>query len=517
LLVFYNSQEGIHIEVKKYERHWFSAEAELKVKLDPSWVTQISQSLVSQGVSFPASVEFNVVQHIQNGPILYHRGKDESLSVELAYMYSEVQFSPELAQVVELINVYQPALVIVDNLSFSGRFQRSFRSAGFRLQLPGSGNKIEWRGLNADICIWPTQRRIKADINTSDFIVITPYVELTIPQLLLACDRTQSVHKIWVGTSRIAVPRVFLRDNEQASLTIVNLDTSGVLSESGDMLNGERVFTLDKIESGKQVVGSVKLRARMQNFDAVMSAKIISSYGQMLFSDQYMLALAQVFGSLPQVVNNQSSIDLNELEIGTPNGRMQLNGKIDWPGLNTDSRLTDVVQHTQAQGLLRVAIPLANRLAQAVVDLSYPDQPVIDQPQEVTQKRISDAERQNHLVIAMLMESHQLPANASENLIKQQKNHASLDDYQLVLDSMVASKQITPQVAETLRAKYASIQVVNMGQDEKRANALKLLQKRIERWVTNGFISEDKTDYVSNITFKNGQLLINEKPIKQIY
>jgi hypothetical protein len=56
-----------------------------------------------------------------------------------------------------------------------------------------------------------------------------------------------------------------------------------------------------------------------------------------------------------------------------------------------------------------------------------------------------------------------------------------------------------------------------MGQDEKRANALKLLQKRIERWVTNGFISEDKTDYVSNITFKNGQLLINEKPIKQIY
>jgi hypothetical protein len=86
-----------------------------------------------------------------------------------------------------------------------------------------------------------------------------------------------------------------------------------------------------------------------------------------------------------------------------------------------------------------------------------------------------------------------------------------------VLDSMVASKQITPQVAETLRAKYASIQVVNMGQDEKRANALKLLQKRIERWVTNGFISEDKTDYVSNITFKNGQLLINEKPIKQIY
>ncbi|MES2218811.1 MAG: DUF945 family protein [Pseudomonadota bacterium] len=517
LIAFYNSQTGVHIEVTKYERHWFSANAELAVSINPSWVNQLSQSLTAQGVAFPDTINFKVRQHIQNGPILYRKSSDQSIAVQLAYMYSEIEFSPALGQVIELINKFQPPIVIVDNLSFNGKFQRIFRSAGFRLTLPGIANKIELRGINAAISIWPTSRRIKANINTDDFLLVTDNYKFAIPQLHLMCDRTQSEHKLWVGSSSISVAQIYLRDSENNTLTMINTKSNGELSESGEMLNGTRDLSIAKMETGNQVIGPINLRISTHNFDASMSAKIFSTYGPMLFSDQYMVAAAQLLSSLPEVVNGQSSINIEELSITTPNGQLSLNGKIDWPGLNTGSRLMEVVQHTHAEALLRVAIPLANRLSQAMVDLTYANEPTVAPPKNISDKKISAAERQNELIIAMLMESHQLSANAGADLLTQQKKQASLDDYQLILDSLVTSKQITAAVAETLRLKYAAIQWVEMDPDQRKENAAKMLQKQITGWVKEGYITQDKTDYVSRLLFQNGQVSVNGKVVQRAY
>jgi hypothetical protein len=517
LISFYNSQSGVHIEVTKYERHWFSANAELHVTLDPPWVTQISHSLVAQGVAFPEAINFSVHQHIQNGPILYRKSLDRSLAIQLAYMYSELQFAPDLKRVIELVDNYQPPIVIVDNLSFNGKFHRIFRSAGLRVILPGDGNKIELRGINAGISIWPIRRRIKADIKTDDFIVVTSNFEFAVPQINLLCDRTQSAHKLWIGSSSIKLPQLYLRDSEQATLTVINISSNGTLSESGDMLNGIRDLNIGRMETGNQVIGPIAMRISMHNFDSDMSARILSSYGQTLFSDQYMLAAAQLLTSLPEVVNGQSSIDIEQLHIATPNGGLDLTGKINWPDLLPDSRLTDVLQHMQAKALLRVAIPLATRLSQAMIDLTYTNDSQPEPAPVVAEKKISAAERQNEIMIAMMMESHQLRPKAGASLLAQQKNQASLDDYQLVLDALVASKQIDQAASETLRAKYAAIQWVTMGPDQRRENALKVLQKRIAQWVQDGFITEDKTDYISTITFQGGEVSVNGKVVEQVF
>jgi hypothetical protein len=205
------------------------------------------------------------------------------------------------------------------------------------------------------------------------------------------------------------------------------------------------------------------------------------------------------------------------LHIATPNGGLDLTGKINWPDLLPDSRLTDVLQHMQAKALLRVAIPLATRLSQAMIDLTYTNDSQPEPAPVVAEKKISAAERQNEIMIAMMMESHQLLPKAGASLLAQQKNQASLDDYQLVLDALVASKQIDQAASETLRAKYAAIQWVTMGPDQRRENALKVLQKRIAQWVQDGFITEDKTDYISTITFQGGEVSVNGKVVEQVF
>jgi hypothetical protein len=64
LITFYNSQEGVHIDVKKYDRHWFSANVELDVSLNAPWVQQLSDYLNAQDVALPATLKFSVQQHI---------------------------------------------------------------------------------------------------------------------------------------------------------------------------------------------------------------------------------------------------------------------------------------------------------------------------------------------------------------------------------------------------------------------------------------------------------------------
>ena len=518
LIAFYNSQDGVHIDVKKYDRHWFSANVELDVSLNAPWVQQLSDYLNSQQVALPSTLKFSVKQHIQNGPILFRQNEHLPVSVQLAYMYSEIHFSPELADVIKLIDTYQAPIVIVDNLSFNGKFQRNFRSAGLTIALPGDNKKIEARGLNAQFAIWPIKRRVAADIKTADILFLTPNVQVAIPDMEIEFDTTQSAHNLWLGKSGFSFSHIYVRDGQNATLAVTNINSIGAMTESGDMLTISRQFHIDKIDAGEELIGPINLRINAHDLDATIMAKIFTTFGPMLFSNQYMIGAAQLLTSLPDALNGDSAIDIEDFTVGTPNGNLDITGKVEWPGLLAGARLSDVVEHTHAQALVRVGVPLATRIAQAVVDMSYATAAAMPAPSpEIVDRKTSAAVRQNELVIAMLKENHQLTANAADNLLTQQKNHASMDDYQLVLDAMVAQKQISQPTADNLRAKYAATQWMTMAPDQRRDNAQKLLAKQIANWVQQGYITQEKNDYISTLMFQDGQVSVNGKVVERAY
>jgi uncharacterized protein YdgA (DUF945 family) len=518
LITFYNSQEGVHIDVKKYDRHWFSANVELDVSLNAPWVQQLSDYLNAQDVALPATLKFSVQQHIQNGPILFRQNEHVPVSVQLAYMYSEIHFAPQLANVIKLIDTYQAPIIIVDNLSFNGKFQRNFRSAGLTITLPGDNKKIEVRSLNAQLAIWPIKRRVAADIKTADLLFLTPNLQVSIPDSEIKFDTTQSAHNLWLGKSGFAFSHIYVRDEHGSTLAISNINSIGELTESGDMLTITRQFHIDKVDAGEELIGPINLRMNAHDLDATIMAKIFSTYGPMLFSNQYMIGAAQLLTSLPDALNGDSAIDIEDLSVGTPNGNLDITGKVEWPGLLAGARLSDVVEHTHAQALVRVGVPLATRIAQAVVDMSYATAAAMPAPApEVVDKKTLAAVRQYELVIAMLKENHQVPVNAADNLLTQQKNHASIDDFQLVLDGMVAQKQISQTTADTLRGKYAATQWMTMAPDQRRDSAQKLLTKQMANWVQQGYITQDKNDYLSTILFQDGQVSVNGKVVERAY
>jgi uncharacterized protein YdgA (DUF945 family) len=519
LIAFYNSQGNVHIDITKYQRGWFSASVILNVSMSHPWISKLSQRLNEENIVFPDTLHFVVDQHIQYGPILYQNG-NKVVAVELAYMYSAIRFSPDLAKVIQPINIYQPTILIVDNLSFSGKFQRSFRSAGLRMIFPNSNNKLEIRNINADVAVWPRQRSIKADIKTGDFILITKDLDIVMPSLEVLCDRQQSAHRIWIGTSSFVLPKIYLQGADKSSLSLFDINSSGGLTESGPMLSGTRDFSIAKIQSGNQLIGPINLRISIHDFDAAMAARLISTYGTMIFSDQNMMAAAQLLIAIPALVNSQSSILIEEFKATTPNGSMVFNGGVTWSGLAaTGSRtLSDTIKQTHAQGKLQMAIPLARSIIGVIADINSDAAsgplPVVPR---ADQKTLIPAQRQNELYIAVLKENHQITDPAATKLLLLQHAHVSMDIYQGALNNLVETKDITDTIAEALKLKYANTQSTAMAPAERRANEERLIENQIEQWVKDGLIIHEKDDYITSIMYQDGNISVNGQEIARVY
>ena len=521
LIAFYNSQGNFHIDITQYERSWFSAVATLKVSVSHPWVSRLSQRLATQNIEFPETLNFIVDQHIQYGPILYRSDSDKSLAVELAYMYSSIHFAPELAKVIQPINSYESTILIIDNLSFSGKFHRNFRSSGVRMIFPDATNKLEIRNINANMSVWPRDKRIKADIITGDFIFLSKDIDIAVPNAEIVCDRKLSHHHLWVGTSGIKLPKVYLQGSDKSSVSLYELATSGDLTESGKMLGATQQFSIGQIQASNQLIGPISLRVSIHDMDAAVTAQLISSYGQMLFSDQGMMAAAQLLVALPGIVNPTSSIKIEEFKATTPNGTMLFSGDVTWPGLsaNGDRSLSETIQQTHAQGNLLMGVPLARSIMHVMADLSNNETAAVTPPQsnDARQKLLAPMQHQNELYISMLKENHQLTENGAQKLLASQQAHDSMPVYQSVLDSLMMNKEITPAVAATLKAKYYDMQTVMMAPDARREQVEKLYEKQLEQWVKDNLIVHEKDDYKTTFTYQDGKISVNGQEVASVF
>jgi uncharacterized protein YdgA (DUF945 family) len=514
LIAFYNSQGNLHVTLTSYERHWFSATAKLSVRVNHPLLEKILPLINATDIKLPETLDFTIYQHIQYGPILY-RQMDKSLALELAYMYSAINLTPELSKVIQQVNIFEPAILMIDNLSFSGKFERNIRSSGMRMVFPDAQRKLEFYGLNAYVTIWPQAKRIKADVVTNDILMANGNLAFTIPDAEFVCDQRLSANDLWVGNSSLSLPKFFLQKPDKSSIWFMGFTSIGSLSEADGLLSGSTQFDVDKIQADNQIIGPITLHASVHNLNAKAMGELAATYKESLATKQSLLTTTDLISILPSLLNDQSSFTVDNFQARTPQGDLLFKSEMKWPDLEESAAptLVDTLHHTAVLGSLRVASPLMNNLMHVAAEFSSIQLPAAStpEPQADKQKRILEAQHQNELLIGMLIQNQQLPEVTGEKLLVLAKKNISLEEYANTLNAMAVGKEISAAVMQMLRLQYTSIQFINMPAEQRRIHTEKAMQTQLTEWIQNGYVLHEQNDYLVSVELQNGIIRINGK------
>lgn len=513
LIAFYNSQGNFHIEVKKYQRGWFSSDTTLVIEAPESVLYSLPRIVQEKNTGTTTGFHFSLNQHIQHGPFIYPK-------FEVAAIHSSVNLPEGVAAIIKPLNNKEPILQWDNDFAFDGSYHITFWSNGFENANSTDENKIKLNKFTGNLWIWLNPGRIQGDIKADAISMANQDLSLSVPGATLSFDRQRAANDLWTGSSKLSFPEVTVHDVNESNFSVTGFSMQSSTEDVSGVFGGMRNIDIDKIQINSENAGPLHFQISAKGLNTKAVEQLLAAYRQVSAENYQKQAVQQLVFLLPPIIASGSSIDVDHFQIKTAAGDLLLNAKIVWPEVNTTSPLTanDVIRAAYASGELRVTTTLADQLLHVVADMYNVEHVVPNTPHELVdeQKDIIRAKQQNELMLAMLTQENKLPKDAGKKLLILQNKDAAPADYFTELNLLLSENKISASVMHALHAQYDRVVLAGMPMDKRQEYKERQLETEFQRWIQQGYIAKDKNDYVISVTYQKGVVKANGHDFAQI-
>ncbi len=515
----YNRQGNVSIQLLKYERGYRSAVAEVHVKIiNPmvkSWWEEV-------GLKNP-QLDFDVVQTIKHGPVVFSDGNKDGYVVGLAAVHNDMTVSKDIQLFFQLSELHVPFTQNDDVVTFAGNFRKSFILPNFTWTDARDGFSLRVQdGISGELLFSPHQDHVNADFQFLNVLMKVENNTLRLSKLEFSLNQYRGLSGLWLGYLKIATPEFVWNTIGGDQLKVTGFNFYGNAGEQAGEVAGTRNLQIKSIEFADQSYGPINLQVSATGLKSKGILGLIDAYYTVMQQGELYESQLQRKVSLmtPRIISKKSEIKLDNLEFNSTDGMLQMQGKMNWP--LSESYVDDaseLLRDSSAELKLEISKPLLEKVAATVSQLPYFRQLSIKRRSELMklQDSIELANQDNYLYLTMLVQMKLLSEDTAIDLLELQKDDQPLDRYATYVKQVFLERQISRPLSYMIFWRYAGVRqsIDRFDQaiiDDKIARKKEYLDK-VNLWLKQGYINLDKDIYSVRIKKENNDIKLNGKLI----
>jgi uncharacterized protein YdgA (DUF945 family) len=405
--------------------------------------------------------------------------------------------------------------------------------------------KVSWQGLtglvNADFTN-DKLKHLKSDFSMGVLTFQHPSLTVTVPSMALQGEKNCQEAVICTGTSTMSMPMLtMVSDNKSYKLSgLMNTAAYGV--EAGDAYNANFEIAINKLDIPNYIIGPINLKFSVSNLNATELKKMIDSTRKLAdtgedIQSQQMAVLSEYNLALPRIFM-ATTVIREDAVINTTYGNFTSAAKFYWPAntpLPVSSKDLAKMNFTLD---MRAATALVSQLVSMVDGVSNVPAPVVVATPD-PEKNLLASINAIHVILDPFVQEKRISAEAVNAIVDLNKQHLSPAIYTVAVKKVIGAQHLPLMIAgsvnQKLQEKYMSTYVeadsAAVSSDDhvvtpvavatppgtlavpvpKSAPVAEVgkMQAQLNAIIKQGFVVQDKNDYVVSVVYENGTMKIN--------
>jgi hypothetical protein len=222
---------------------------------------------------------------------------------------------------------------------------------------------------------------------------------------------------------------------------------------------------------------------------------------------------------IPTIVIQDTEIQLNHLNITTPNGKFSLQGKIQWPDPYVPEDISELLQSMNANADLQISKKILDQWLIYAAHMPYFNQPTeeLENAYWDTRNEMFRNMRLNAFLISSMTDEGLIADADALDLLQLQKEYATLESYQNFLQKLYLNKNILRETNYRLFVQYLaierSLQILMDITKTQKQDTLQGMKLQWKDWVKGGYIKDVGEGYTISIVQKDGKLVVSGKEV----
>jgi uncharacterized protein YdgA (DUF945 family) len=490
---------GFHVEVKSYERGWFTSHATIVLEVkEPDYAKILT--------AWHVPTTFTIKENIQHGPIFYRPLNGFSSIFGFATIHH--LFPNDLVE-------------LNDYVSFRGEDYNKLIIHHMNIRYPGTPIHIQMNRMESHLWISSNQSRIEGKLSFHGIKLFDNIATIAMPEVMLTFNQHDPHYYYLLGQNTLLIPEVLWSEVDGKSLTITDLRLSGFTESSSGTFEGNRKLEFKKIVLGDHVIGPLHFELTAKKLNAKAILDIFQAYRTIQERGElYQSQLKQnIMTLLPNIVNVGTLIQVNELNVETPEGKLVLEGKLNWLKDTMPEDVYELLQTADANMDLSISKKLLEQWIASASTMPFFNQAnqelrnaYIDAREEM-----DDAMRLNAFLITDMTNNRLLLEEDALGLLLLQKNTVTLDEYRNQLTKLFLNRSISRETDYRLFLQYLEVQrpllVLLQTVQKQKEETLQGMRAQWNDWIKQGYIKENKDDYIITMKQADGSLKVNNKAV----
>lgn len=315
------SQFGGMVNIKDYQRHWFTSTALVTMHVTDQVLLQqkdVKSVVGSQGINIDVPIK------IFHGPIIYSGSK---LMFGLGYAKGNLVFSKQALEY--LVPIYMPdskapSISVDIKIGYLGQSNLNFNIPPFKLIGKDNKGSFEFSGFKGDLDTSSDLHSIKGNMDLDGLNVAKDNSTFKIHSFDSQYQLHQSVEGLYVGLAEINLQSIILLQDNQPIIDLSQLKASTDSSISDGLFQSLVKISFEKLLLNTKSYGASLFEASIKNIDAKVLGNLNQESRKLNTLDgperqKVLFSMLPEFGKL---FGKGPVLELANLKLALPEGNM---------------------------------------------------------------------------------------------------------------------------------------------------------------------------------------------------
>lgn len=468
-----NNSNGITVDIKQYQRGWFTSNAlfdlkfhtpEHEVKEENGQVTTISAH----------DYTLQVPMVVSHGPIIFN---DAAWKFGYGYAHSEIALPKEYAEM--LANTYTsdsvlPKLTISVFVNYFNKIHLGLDLPAFKLITKQDSDTLDCTGVTASIRTSPSMETVDGHVVIDGARYQKKDLTAKLGKVTSEYAMQRSQWGLYTGKADFSIPSFVILEGENQLYEMNDFDFKSNSDITNGLFSSDLKASLGKFVAHGKTFGPAAVTVAIKNLDAQSLAKINDDLNKMQQDQaiQRQQALLIVLPELPKLFGQGAQFALEKLSFVLPEGEIDGNLSLSLPKGNIGNPF-QLLQKVQGHGEIKMPVSLVKGITKALIRQRILNGPSVQQ------------------AMVQQMKNNAVSQGAEQQTHEGKDNQGKNDQPQEVAQTQQSKPLSAAEVDE-----QASTQT-----DQKLVDLVKV-----------GLLSQQGNNYIIVVNLANGQLTINGQP-----
>lgn len=513
-LILANTSANFKVQILNYHRHWLDSDINLLVEIPTSeWKSLLE---FTNTTKLPATLQFFITQHVKHGLLFYF-----PFGVGLAEINTQLKLTPDEVHDLDL----KRELIATgnDQVSLLGKYLMKWQFNDLNWHSKYEDNtRIQLGQINTKIWIIG-QKHLSGNIDINKIHLLDENGIISIPQMQISFNHTLNDLGLWIGDYTIAFPKMTIFSSEDNTILVVSdISYASKTKEHAALLNALRELHIGKLRYANEVLGPLSLEFGLYNINMHGIADIIKTYNSTLQSGElYQGQLRhKISAKLVDLLNEKTSLKLNQFDLVTPKGIVKMSSQITWPmeNLADITNLQDLAEAARVNLQLHIPKAMLNQVIAFASKFNYFKKPISN----VERDQLLQMENQldfflktSRFEFDQLVSNYILPEEIGSELFEMQQQFSSKDEYKNRIKDLLLTREITLPMSYYLYWSYLQTEepyetLINLTTKYQKDAEIRL-HKEFNALRQQGYVTEERDNsYVISLRWADGLLKMNE-------